>query len=311
MLVLDIYRYQTVDDWQAVKRHGVKAVWVKLTDGRGTAQVKGDKQTKGARDIAGIPVGGYHFAQPGNPEEQADVFTAELKRLRATDIPPALDIEAPFQPNAAARDFAIRFLNRMRHNGFDRLAIYMNNSFASSLRPESWGIPGLVKWIARYGAKPSVPWDVHQYSETGRVPGITGQVDLNESRIDLTEGNDDDMPNTQEIVDAVLNASIAKRGNGTDIKLGDALANLYLGAYYGGGDAGTPEGVGVFKAVAETRAAVDNTRDRDDAAAQTAADRDTASIARDQQTASDLADVKRMVADLGSDDGGTPGTPIG
>lgn len=290
-LVLDIYRYQTVTDWNAVKRYGVEAVWVKLTDGGGPAIVRGDQQVKGARNV-GIPVGGYHFAQQSpSPEVQADKFTAELRRLGATGIPPALDIEAPFLPNSQARDFAHAFLRRMNRNGFTRLAVYMNQSFAQSLKPDTWNFPGLVKWIARYGNTPSVPFDVHQYSESGRVPGITGNVDLNDSKVNLTDGtgDDDDMPSTDEIVKAVLNASVGKRPNGTGISLADAVANTYAGAYYGGGDAGTPAGVGVYRAVAEVRAELDDER------------------ARHDKTQAELADIKRIVSDLRpTGDGTTP-----
>lgn len=44
---------------------------------------------------------------------------------------------------------------------------------------------------------------------------------------------------------------IGKRPDGSPITVGDALANLYLGAYFGGGDAGTPAGLGVFRATAD------------------------------------------------------------
>lgn len=289
-LVLDIYRYQAVNDWNAVKGYGVEAVWVKLTDGGGPAYARGDRQVQGAQSV-GIPVGGYHFAQPSpSPEVQADTFTAELRRLGATGIPPALDIEAPFLPNSQARDFAHAFLRRMNRNGFDRLAVYMNQSFAQSLKPHTWNFPGLVKWIARYGNTPSVPYDVHQYSETGRVPGITGNVDLNDSTVNLTDGTgDDDMPSTDEIVNAVLNAPVGKRPDGRGVTLADAMVNTFLGAYYGGGDAGTPAGVGVYRAVAEVRADLDDER------------------ARHDQTQAELADIKRIVSDLRpAGDGATP-----
>ena len=108
---VDIYRYQTVTDYQTLAR-SVRYVWVKLTDGTGPAQVRGDRQVNGCR-AAGIPVGGYHYAQKGDPIRQAHVFVAELRRLKALDIAPALDLEAPFAPNAEARDFALTFLREI------------------------------------------------------------------------------------------------------------------------------------------------------------------------------------------------------
>ena len=37
-------------------------------------------------------------------------------------------------------------------------------------------------WIAAYSrCSSSIDWDIHQYSETGRLNGIPGKVDLNYS----------------------------------------------------------------------------------------------------------------------------------
>jgi GH25 family lysozyme M1 (1,4-beta-N-acetylmuramidase) len=45
------------------------------------------------------------------------------------------------------------------------------------------------KWVARYGSQPQrvKKYGVWQYSETGRVPGISGNVDLDESYIDYAK----------------------------------------------------------------------------------------------------------------------------
>jgi len=207
---IDIYRYQTVTNWQAVKNSGVGYIWVKLTDGGGPAVVKGDKQVAGSKSV-GIPVGGYHFCQAdsGTPEHQADVFIAEVRRLGATGLVPMLDLEdnptesgRPDIPDSQKRAWGIRFCNRVAWHGF-RPGVYVNNSVAKLTRPDGWGIPGLVIWIARYGAKPDTAagrYDIHQYSSTGSVAGITGSVDMNESYTNnhftsaAPPEGDDDMP---------------------------------------------------------------------------------------------------------------------
>lgn len=179
MLGLDIYRYQDISNWRAVKNHGVRYVWRKLTDGGGQAISPGDGQVRGAQSV-GIPVGGYHYAQfSPTPERQADIFIAECRRLGALDLVPMLDMEAPFSPNSQARDFSERFCRRVRALGY-RPGVYMNDSFARALRPDQWGSDPVI-WIARYGSKPAYGgrYDVHQYTSSGRVPGIGGNVDLN------------------------------------------------------------------------------------------------------------------------------------
>jgi len=221
-LGIDIYRYQTVTNWRTVKDamlrispdrapQPIEWVYVKLTDGTGTAVARGDGQVNGAKSV-GLPVGGYHFAQPGDPVRQANVFLDEATRLDALDLPPMLDLEdeptGTNIPNSQKRDFATKFCQVIRGAGF-RPALYMSSADAANLRPDTWGIPGLVVWIASYGRNNGYRnaltggylgrVDIHQYTSMGSVPGISGAVDLNESMINLQE----DGVSAQDVKDAL------------------------------------------------------------------------------------------------------------
>lgn len=198
-LGIDVYRYQTVTDWSAVKRSGVTFVYVKGTDGGGLAPVHADGQVRGARGVQ-LPVGLYHYAQLSpSPETQADVLTAEVRRLGATGMPPALDLEAPFGPNAAAREFAQRFFYRLGYNGFQAMTLYANTSMLAGIHADTLGVPGLRIWAANYGPNDgkrhsysySGHVDIHQYTSVGRVPGITGSVDMSESLTNITNEEND------------------------------------------------------------------------------------------------------------------------
>lgn len=212
---VDIYRYQTVTDYQALSR-SVQFAYVKLTDGRGPAVVRGDRQVNGCRG-AEIPVGGYHYAQPGDPKVQAQVFIAELRRLRALDLAPALDLEEPGL-RAGARDFGIKFCHEIARAGY-RPCVYLSASWAGELRPDRWGIPGLVVWVAAYGRNSGRaytaelardvrryyegPYDVHQHTSRATVPGIRGEVDLNWAltgvpRNSTAPAQEDDMDKEQD-----------------------------------------------------------------------------------------------------------------
>lgn len=180
---IDIYRYQTVDNWQQLKNSDVTFIYVKHTDGGGPASVHADNQVNGAKRV-GIPVGGYHYAQlTPSPEDQADILINEIERLGSKDLVPMLDIETPFVPNEAAKNFGIRFCRRIAARGY-RPGVYTSDSFASVIRPDTWDT-NPVLWIARYGSKPKTTgYDIHQYADNGSVPGISGLVDLNESYTD-------------------------------------------------------------------------------------------------------------------------------
>jgi len=202
-LGIDIYRYQTVTDWNLVKRRGVQFVYVKGSDGAGPAVVRADGQVRGAQSV-GLPVGLYHYAQfEPTPERQADVLAMEVKRLGATGLPPALDLESPFTPGSGARDFTRAFLNHLRNeHGFERVMLYGNKSMLTGIRASTLGIPGMGVWLAEYGKddgqrhEPTYggPFDIHQYTSVGLLDGIRGRVDLNEAVTNFWEA---DMPLTK------------------------------------------------------------------------------------------------------------------
>jgi lysozyme len=186
---IDLYQeYNLVTDWHRVAAAGISDVYVKLSDGGGPARIRGDAYVAGAR-AAGCQVGGYHYLEPSpSPETQADVFAAELRRLGALDLAPALDIEENRIPPAVRIDYGRRFLLHLQSVlNISRVAVYSSASWFTALHPDTWGIPGLVDWVAAYGVNdgrehPIVGYaghvDAHQYTSTGHVPGIVGPVDL-------------------------------------------------------------------------------------------------------------------------------------
>lgn len=202
MLGIDAYdRYQDITDWPAVKAAGVRFAYFKGTDGGGKAPVTADAFVRGAKGV-GIPCGLYHFAQlTPSPEAQADVLHADVQRLAATGLPPALDFEATVADSLTAAqgaDFCRRFIRRLREHGHQRVTLYANTSHLTKITPDSWDDASLLIWAANYGSNDGNRHgysyaghvDIHQYTDRGRLPGITPAVDLNESLTDILE---DDM----------------------------------------------------------------------------------------------------------------------
>lgn len=196
---LDIYRYQTVTSYAALKQAGVTFCLVKVTDGFGPAIVKGDAQVKGLQSV-GIPVGGYHFAQKGRPVDQARAFKKELDRLDAWGVLPALDIEnntGITWGGNEAHDFAMAFCREMLEWG-PRCLLYANTSELRAMRAHQIvaALPGVYIWEANYGSNngaqhklPDNPWGsrraIHQYTSRGRVHGIKEHVDCNEGNLGI------------------------------------------------------------------------------------------------------------------------------
>lgn len=194
MLGVDVSRYQASGsiDWAAWKRAGVGFVWVKGTDGGGRAPVEtADRKVRDAK-TAGVPIGLYGYAQLSpSPEAQADVLIDECIKLGAFGIMPALDLEDPHPATAASRPFAVRYLNRMRVRGIARPVLYGNKSMLTAINADSirLEVPGTIIWLAEYGLNNGVRRpqtyrghvDVHQYTSVGRLPGYSGNLDLNEA----------------------------------------------------------------------------------------------------------------------------------
>lgn len=190
-LGIDIYRrYQNVTDWAAVAGSGVGFCWMKVTDGTSIASGgPPDGDVAGAR-AAGIAPGVYHYAEPGDPIAQADLFAGEALRLGCTGpgaLPPALDLE---QGGTVTTDFGRAFTQRLQERiGQARVALYASTSSLAALRPEGWGVDGLVVWAAEYGNDDGTqhplsgryggPVAVHQYTDAGHIAGIgAAGVDL-------------------------------------------------------------------------------------------------------------------------------------
>jgi GH25 family lysozyme M1 (1,4-beta-N-acetylmuramidase) len=184
--LLDLYgKYNSVKDFNAVKKTGITGVHIKLADG---ADTRDDYGYCGRAHAAGLLVGGYGFSQNGDPRLHAATLLNQITKYRAIELSPPLDMEDnPMLPNGKKdpRDipqnqkvaYAVAYLTRLREAGF-RPTLYANNADMKLLRaPVLAAIPDCWIWVARYGANPTVNHDLWQYTSTGTVPGITGVVD--------------------------------------------------------------------------------------------------------------------------------------
>lgn len=133
---------------------------------------------------AGKAVGMYHFAGGGDPYQEADFFLNGCSPFEPNDVF-VLDWEITHpDPVGWCKAFIQRCIER---TGVKPL-IYLNQStiFAYDWTPVVNQDVGL--WVAHWGYTPDqdvpIKWwmtyVLHQYSSRGRVPGIIGDVDLNE-----------------------------------------------------------------------------------------------------------------------------------
>ena len=101
-------------------------------------------------------------------------------------MPIVLDLEVPLSGNQKqVTDASISFLETLESHGYYAM-IYASDISGFIERLELDRLKAYDKWVARYGCGPknAVPYGIWQYSSTGRVPGINGNVDMNRTTKD-------------------------------------------------------------------------------------------------------------------------------
>lgn len=188
---IDVSRYQGNIDWAKVKASGMTFVFIKATEGRTYIDPNFQKNVAGAL-AAGMMVGTYHFFRGTTVEiakAEAAHYANTLSQIggaKALQLPPVMDYEnnpgnlSKAQMNTVAK----AFLTELQRLTGVKPIIYTGNSFAGNF-DTSLGSYDL--WIARYSTT-RVPddqpawkrWMFWQYTDSGKVNGINGNVDMNE-----------------------------------------------------------------------------------------------------------------------------------
>lgn len=136
---------------------------------------------------AGLSVGVYHYMYAttvNSARREAQGFLANIKGKKF-DMPIALDIEERSQynlPNATVEAIVKAFMDVCESAGYYCL-LYSYESFLTAKISTSFRSKYDV-WCANISRTPSIAYGIHQYSFTGHVNGISGNVDLNRTAKD-------------------------------------------------------------------------------------------------------------------------------
>ena len=192
---IDVSEFQgEAIDWKQVKDSGVEFVIIPLgyraygDTGELVMDAMYEQNIKGALD-AGLDVGVYFFSQAVSAAEAVEEAEFVLKHLKPYEItgPVVYDTEE-IKWDAARTDkntdkdftnFCKVFCDTVEQKGYDTM-IYSNMKWmAFTLDMEE--LTEYDFWYADYHDIPQCPYDYEmwQYSETGAVPGINANVDLN------------------------------------------------------------------------------------------------------------------------------------
>jgi GH25 family lysozyme M1 (1,4-beta-N-acetylmuramidase) len=185
---IDVSRHQGTIDWKRVKAAGYQIALVKMTGGDDGLYTdsKAYANYKGAK-AAGLAVGMYHFAGKNSAIAEADKFIGACSPIAENDVL-VLDWEWG-KPSSTADQWCADFINRVKSKLKVTPMIYMNTSSENYISWTKTRATNAGLWVADYRSaykppnKPPIKhWPfffIHQYSSSGSVPGISGNVDLN------------------------------------------------------------------------------------------------------------------------------------
>lgn len=191
---IDVSRYQENIDWAAVKGAGVQFAMLRLGyRGYGSGALVMDpyfQQNIQGAQANGIEVGVYFFSQAITPEEGAEEARFCLNALKGYHItyPIVFDWESydsSLEPRTDGLDdkiltqCAVAFCEEVEAAGYQSM-VYSNLTYFY-LHFDLNQLVDYPLWLAQYNSRPSFYYhfDMWQYSGTGKVPGIDGNVDLN------------------------------------------------------------------------------------------------------------------------------------
>lgn len=168
-------------NWAAVAAQGVQFAWIKATEGNDFKDPAFAKNVAGAL-AHGVRPYAYHFFIPGdNPADQANNFLSVVSGsgVRAA----AVDLETKGLDYAiAATDPAgtnvQEFLDLISTLGLP-LFVYATKSFLGQYYPQAGFLASFGRWVAKWtDGQPTDTWAFWQWTDSGQVPGISGDVDL-------------------------------------------------------------------------------------------------------------------------------------
>lgn len=179
---LDVSHFQGSVDWPEVLATGYRFAFAKATEGTDYVDPMFATNWQGMK-AAGVVRGAYHFFRAeDDAAAQAELFIATVT-LEAGDLPPALDIEIADGVSTEGIDQEITiWLEKVAAAYGVTPIIYSDHTFINANL--ATGFSDYPLWLAEYEeAQADAPdgwnsWTFWQSSQSGKVAGVEGAVDL-------------------------------------------------------------------------------------------------------------------------------------
>ena len=223
---IDVSGYQGNIDWKKVKNDGVKFAIIKL--GTIYDEDENSEESTFERNYNeciknNIPVGVYVYNYCNSIEalKKGANWVLEVLNKRALNLPVYLDMEDKTivsEGKAALTNQCNEFAKILTNAGYE-VGVYANlNWFENYLEAKEFN-SNISVWVAQYYKECEYEgeYDIWQYSSSGKVDGISGNVDMNylynENIIKNTDNNGPEDKTIDELAQEVIDG---KWGNGED-----------------------------------------------------------------------------------------------
>ncbi len=191
---LDVSEFQGIVDWAQVKGAGYQFAMLRAGYGFRTPDQQFRRNAAECNRI-GLPAGAYWFCYALSPEDarkEADGCLEAIAPYRM-EYPICYDIEhasvtyaeqngVTITP-ALATQIVTAFCDRIEERGYFAM-YYSNQNFLETYLSRDLN-RRYALWFARYGSRyDGIDYGIWQYTSTGSIPGIAGNVDLDTGYVD-------------------------------------------------------------------------------------------------------------------------------
>lgn len=183
--ILDVSKWQGRIDWDKVKASGkIDGVMLRVLGSKGGKPYLDPYFARNYAECArlGLPVGGYYYTcavtQRQTEEELAALKTA--LRGKTFQLPLAIDVEDPrLRSLAPAKLSALVAEAAAQLEAWGLYAmVYTYTNFADTALDMA-ALAAYDLWIADYrGKRPARKHGMWQYTSSGKIPGVSGPIDL-------------------------------------------------------------------------------------------------------------------------------------
>lgn len=190
---IDVSKHQGEIDWAQVAADGVEFAFIRVGNrGYGSGAIVEDPQFEAnvvGAITNGIEVGVYFFSQAITIEEAEEEARFVLEKIAPYKIicPVVLDVEKVADSEARMNKITkeertantVAFLEAIEAAGYE--AMLYHNMEMATMKLDMAQLENYEKWFAYYNKELYYPYDytIWQYSDKGKVNGISGDVDMN------------------------------------------------------------------------------------------------------------------------------------